>query len=236
MNRFFSFLALGVILLSACGRPHGQPDLNEVELAPSEVLDFDTLFSANCAGCHGENGRGGAAIALANPVYLAIADDRSIRNVIANGVDNLVEGHHHRFEIGFIKFQRKVGAGLQSRHADALAFDFVRLESMRGNNMFFTRATVFHELVPGHHMQQFMTQRFRPYRSMFSTPFWTEGMAFYWEMLLWDLGFTHTPEQRIGALVWRMHRCARIIFSLSFHIGKMKALECVHAKERGHAV
>jgi hypothetical protein len=102
-----------------------------------------------------------------------------------------------------------------------------RLESMRGNNMYFSRATVFHELVPGHHMQQYMTQRYRPYRSLFSTAFWTEGMAFYWEMVLWDLGFTHTPEQRVGALFWRMHRCARIIFSLSFHLNKMTAVECV---------
>jgi uncharacterized protein (DUF885 family) len=102
-----------------------------------------------------------------------------------------------------------------------------RMESLRGNNIYFARATVFHELIPGHHMQQYMTQRYRTYRGMFSTPFWTEGMAFYWEMLLWDLGFTHTPEQRVGALVWRMHRCARIIFSLSFHLGKMKATECV---------
>ncbi len=102
-----------------------------------------------------------------------------------------------------------------------------RMETMRGNNMFFARATVFHELIPGHHMQQYMTQRYRTYRSLFSTPFWTEGMAFYWEMLMWDLGFTHTPEQRAGALFWRMHRCARIIFSLSFHLEKMKATECV---------
>jgi hypothetical protein len=102
-----------------------------------------------------------------------------------------------------------------------------RLESMRGNNIYFARDTVFHELVPGHHMQGYMSQRYRTYRSLFSTPFWTEGMAFYWEMLMWDLGFTHTPEQRIGALVWRMHRCARIIFSLSFHLRKMTALECV---------
>jgi hypothetical protein len=102
-----------------------------------------------------------------------------------------------------------------------------KLESMRGNNIYFARATVFHELIPGHHMQGYMTQRYRTYRNLFSTPFWTEGMAFYWEMLLWDLGFTHTPEQRIGALVWRMHRCARIIFSLSFHLGKMTALDAV---------
>ncbi|MGD0870837.1 MAG: DUF885 family protein [Bryobacteraceae bacterium] len=102
-----------------------------------------------------------------------------------------------------------------------------KLESLRGNNMFFARATVFHELIPGHHMQGYMTQRYRTYRGIFSTPFWTEGGAFYWEMLMWDLGFTHTPEQRVGALFWRMHRCARIIFSLSFHLKKMTAKECV---------
>lgn len=102
-----------------------------------------------------------------------------------------------------------------------------RMEALRGNNMFFARATVFHELIPGHHMQFYMLQRYRIYRSLFSTPFWTEGMAFYWEMLLWDLGFTRTPEQRVGALVWRMHRCARIVFSLSFHLKKMTAVECV---------
>ena len=80
MNRLSPFLALGAILLSACARPH-----MEETLAPNQVLEFGSLFSENCAGCHGENGRGGAAIALANPVYLAIADDRTIRNVIANG-------------------------------------------------------------------------------------------------------------------------------------------------------
>jgi mono/diheme cytochrome c family protein len=71
-----------MILFSACEKPHNTAET----LAPKEVLEFGTLFSANCAGCHGENGRGGAAIALANPVYLALADDRAIRNVIANGV------------------------------------------------------------------------------------------------------------------------------------------------------
>jgi mono/diheme cytochrome c family protein len=86
VNRLFPFLALAAILLSACGKPHGQPDRNAEALAPNEVLEFATLYSENCAACHGENGRGGAAIALADRVYLALADDRSLRNVIANGV------------------------------------------------------------------------------------------------------------------------------------------------------
>jgi mono/diheme cytochrome c family protein len=77
---------LAVILLSGCGSPHGQPLNGSETLAPNEVLEFGTLYSENCAGCHGVEGRGGAAIALANPVYLAIADDAAMRKVIANGV------------------------------------------------------------------------------------------------------------------------------------------------------
>jgi uncharacterized protein (DUF885 family) len=86
---------------------------------------------------------------------------------------------------------------------------------------------VFHELIPGHHMQFYMSQRYRVYRRPFQTAFWTEGMAFYWEMLMWDLGYDKSPEERIGVLFWRMHRCARIIFSLSFHLGQWKAQQCV---------
>ncbi len=80
------FTALAAILLSGCGTPHGQPRKSSEVLAPNEVLKFGTLYAENCAGCHGAEGRGGAAIALANPVYLAIADDASIRKVTANGV------------------------------------------------------------------------------------------------------------------------------------------------------
>jgi uncharacterized protein (DUF885 family) len=111
-----------------------------------------------------------------------------------------------------------------------------KLMSMRGNNIHFARATVFHELIPGHHLQQFMSARYRPYRSVFRTPFWGEGWALYWEMLLWDLGFPKTPENRVGMLFWRMHRAARIIFSLNFHLEKMTAQEAVDflVKRVGH--
>jgi hypothetical protein len=102
-----------------------------------------------------------------------------------------------------------------------------KLMSMRGNNPSFSRATVFHELIPGHHLQGFMTARYRPYRALFGTPFWTEGNALYWELLFWDLKFQQKPEDKVGALFWRMHRCARIIFSLSFHLEKMTPQECI---------
>ena len=103
-----------------------------------------------------------------------------------------------------------------------------KLMSMRGNNIPFSRATVFHELIPGHELQLYMADRYHAYRKQLgSTPFTIEGWSLYWELLLWDLKFQKTPEDRIGALFWRMHRCARIIFSLSFHLGQMTPDQCV---------
>lgn len=102
-----------------------------------------------------------------------------------------------------------------------------KMMSMRGNNRHFARATVQHELIPGHHLQLFMMERHRPYRQLFDTPFWVEGWALYWEMLLWDKEFPQTPENRVGMLFWRMHRCARIIFSLSFHLERMTPQDCI---------
>jgi uncharacterized protein (DUF885 family) len=101
-----------------------------------------------------------------------------------------------------------------------------KLMSMRGNNPHFSRATVHHELFAGHGLQQFMTDRYKTYRH-FETPFWIEGWALYWEMLLWDLKFPQSPQDRIGMLFWRMHRCARIIFSLNYHLGKWTPQQCV---------
>src|SRR5258708_32583834 len=73
-------------MLFGCASPHGQPRKDSEILAPNEILGFGTLYAENCAGCHGTEGRGGAAMALADPVYLAVADDVAIRKVIASGV------------------------------------------------------------------------------------------------------------------------------------------------------
>lgn len=74
------------LLLSGCSSPHGQPQGDSEAMAPSQVSDFATLYSQNCAGCHGAQGRGGPAIALADPVYLAIVDQGAMRKVIENGI------------------------------------------------------------------------------------------------------------------------------------------------------
>ncbi len=101
-----------------------------------------------------------------------------------------------------------------------------KLMSMRGNNPHFSRATVHHELIAGHHLQGFMNNRYKTYRH-YRTPFWTEGWALYWELVLWDMNFPRGPEDKIGMLFWRMHRCARIIFSLNYHLGKWTPQQCI---------
>jgi len=79
-------MALLAVLLAGCGTPPGQPRDGSIRPAPDEVVEFTALYADNCAGCHGANGRGGAAIALADPVYLAIVDGPAMRAIVANGV------------------------------------------------------------------------------------------------------------------------------------------------------
>jgi uncharacterized protein (DUF885 family) len=102
-----------------------------------------------------------------------------------------------------------------------------KLQSLRANNIHFARATVFHELLPGHHLQFYYLARVNQHRELFTTPFWVEGWALWWEFQMWDLKFPQTPEDRIGMLFWRTHRCARIIFSLNFHLGKWTPQQCI---------
>lgn len=112
-----------------------------------------------------------------------------------------------------------------------------KLNSLRGNNRHFSRAVVHHELIPGHHLQHFMTSRYQPQREGLGwNPFWGEGWALYWEFLLWDRGFAATPEDKLGMLFWRSHRAARIQFSLGFHLGKMTPQQAIDllVNEVGH--
>ena len=102
-----------------------------------------------------------------------------------------------------------------------------KLMSLRGNNPHFARAVVHHELIPGHHLQQFMNQRHQIHRRPYGSPFWTEGWTLYWEFLLWEKGFAQSPEDKIGMLFWRMHRAAIIIFSLNYHLEKMTPQQCI---------
>ncbi len=78
-------LIVALAALGACTLP-GQPRGVSLEGQPAKVEDFDALYRTSCSGCHGSDGRGGAALGLDNPVYLAIADEEIVRRIIADGV------------------------------------------------------------------------------------------------------------------------------------------------------
>jgi len=79
--------AIAVALTAAaCDRAPGRPAADAVHARPDTLVQFGALYRANCAGCHGPDGRGGAALPLANAVYLAVAPDAAIRHAVATGV------------------------------------------------------------------------------------------------------------------------------------------------------
>lgn len=82
----FAFAVAAVLTLNGCDSLPGRPGAREEVARPEQVLDFNILYKENCAGCHGADGKGGASIALRDPVYLAIANDTTIRNVASAGV------------------------------------------------------------------------------------------------------------------------------------------------------
>ncbi len=117
---------------------------------------------------------------------------------------------------------------LVSYPTDTMDYD-ARVQSMRGNTPGFSHATAFHEMIPGHNLVGYMNSRYADYRARTTGggPFYGEGYPLYWELTMYELGFDKTPEQKVGALFWRMHRCARIIFSLNFHMGLWTPKQCV---------
>ena len=89
MKQRVILVTLAIVALLACAACNRLPGVHRADsevVPPSEVVDFNQLYEQNCAGCHGVDGKGGAAIALANPVFLAIADDTAIRHTAAHGV------------------------------------------------------------------------------------------------------------------------------------------------------
>jgi len=104
-------LTIALLLIwTACAHSPGAPRSGSEVVPPSKVVDFRLLYGQNCAGCHGADGRGGASIALANPIFLAIADDNVIRRIAANGVPGTP----------MPAFAQSAGGMLNDRQIDAL--------------------------------------------------------------------------------------------------------------------
>jgi len=118
MTRTWLALSACMVLASAgCGNLAdslpGRPHPESRHLRPEEVKDFAVLYRDNCSGCHGHEGKGGAALALANPVYLAIADDETMRGVMSNGIRGT----------SMPAFARQAGGRLTEEQIDVLVRD-----------------------------------------------------------------------------------------------------------------
>jgi cytochrome c oxidase cbb3-type subunit III len=81
-----SLAMLAVAMCVACSSSSGRPAQDSAAVPPDQIVNFTVLYAQNCAGCHGAEGSGGAAMSLANPTFLAIANDNVIRRIAANGV------------------------------------------------------------------------------------------------------------------------------------------------------
>jgi mono/diheme cytochrome c family protein len=85
-SSYNAVILVAILAMTGCGRMPGHPGPGPEVVRPDEVLDFPTLYRTNCAACHGEKGRNGAAISLANPVYLAVAGEENLRQITANEI------------------------------------------------------------------------------------------------------------------------------------------------------
>ncbi len=119
LNRtHFSTLLLSAacVAILGCGHIPGRPGPGPEVVRPEEVLDFPTLYKQNCAACHGDNGRNGAAISLSNPAYIAVAGEAQIRDVISKGVSNHL----------MPAFEKNSGGMLTTQQVTALAHGIVQ--------------------------------------------------------------------------------------------------------------
>ena len=87
------------------------------------------------------------------------------------------------------------------------------------------KTTVYHEGVPGHHLQigqavvnrgQLNTWR----RQLAGTSGHAEGWALYAERLMQELGYLDDPADRLGMLDGQRMRAARVVLDIGVHLGK----------------
>ena len=105
------------LALAGCDVLPGKPRARAIEgTAANPAMAFDALYARQCAGCHGNGGRLGAARPLNDPVYLGLVPAERLRLVIAEGVPGTAQP----------AFARSAGGGLTEEQIDALVQGLVR--------------------------------------------------------------------------------------------------------------
>jgi len=119
--------ALTLAASAACDSAPGRPALESQVLPPNRVLNFENLYRQNCAGCHGSQASGGAAVGLGSAVYLAIADDATIRRVTAQGVPGTAMPAFAQSSGGMLTDEQinAIVTGIRGRWARADSLDLV---------------------------------------------------------------------------------------------------------------
>ena len=79
-------MAIIGVFLASCDWMPGKPTRAQESVLPTDVHAFNTLYSANCSGCHGTNGQFGAARPLNDPLYLSLADTAYLVQITSDGV------------------------------------------------------------------------------------------------------------------------------------------------------
>jgi cytochrome c oxidase cbb3-type subunit III len=115
--------AAAAALVAGCDRAPGRQSIDAENVAPDNVLDFTILYRENCSGCHGPEGRGGPAAALANPIYLAVADDVVVRRATADGIAGTLMPSFARRSGGMLTDEQiaAIVNGIRTRWADPSA-------------------------------------------------------------------------------------------------------------------
>jgi cytochrome c oxidase cbb3-type subunit 3 len=79
-----AFWVTATLAVTSCDAP-GRQAVETAAIRPADIADFRVLYAQNCSGCHGPNGQGALTVGIGRPVYLAIADDATIRRTIEEG-------------------------------------------------------------------------------------------------------------------------------------------------------
>jgi len=143
-------LALAVAACAGCNSEYSAAPPQV--LRPQQVRSFETLYQQNCAGCHGARGKDGAAVSLTNEVYLAMADDATIRRITAQGVPGTAMSAFAQSHGGMLTDEQvdALVKGIRSRagrHMDLTPPSYVALSAgdpKRGTDVYNTYCAACH--------------------------------------------------------------------------------------------
>jgi cytochrome c oxidase cbb3-type subunit 3 len=151
----YGALGLAAMLaITSCGAP-GRRAAETPILRPSEVSDFGVLYKQNCSGCHGADGQRGLTVGVGDPVYLAIANDATIRRITTEGVPGTAMPAFAQRAGGFLTDAQIdiLVRGIRARWGKPGAFDNTKLptyaasrpgDAARGQHVFATFCSSCH--------------------------------------------------------------------------------------------